>query len=155
MVGYVDPALDEPAFDADGYLRTGDLGYLDADGYVVITGRLKDVIVRNGENVSAKDVEDVLYTHPKVGDVAVIGVPDERTGERVCAVVALAAGTESLTLDEIVAFARASGMRTQAIPERLEIVAAVPRNATGKALKSQLRERFGDPVGARRTSSVQ
>ena len=76
MLGYLDASLDADAFDDEGYFRTGDLGTLDADGYVTITGRLKDVIIRKGENISAKEVEDLLYTHPKVADVAVIGLPD-------------------------------------------------------------------------------
>ena len=75
------------AFDEDGWFKTGDLGRIDADGMVTITGRVKDIIIRNMENVSAKEVEDVLFTHPDIADVAVIGVPDPKTGERVCAVV--------------------------------------------------------------------
>ena len=86
-LGYVDPSLDADAFDADGFFRTGDLGWLDADGYLVISGRLKDIIIRKGENISAKEVEDLLYEHPSVADVAVIGLPDPERGERACAVV--------------------------------------------------------------------
>ena len=86
--GYLDPSLDADAFDDDGYFRSGDLGIVDEDGYVTITGRLKDVIIRHGENISAKEVEDLLYAHPAVADVAVIGLPDPKTGERACAVVA-------------------------------------------------------------------
>ena len=73
--GYTDPSLDAEAFDDEGWFRTGDLGHLDPDGHVVLTGRLKDVIIRKGENISAKEIEDLLYQHPKVGDVAVIGLP--------------------------------------------------------------------------------
>ena len=76
--GYVDTSLDADAFDDDGWFRTGDLGRSTSDGYVVITGRLKDIIIRKGENISAKEVEDLLFTHPKVADVAVIGLPDAR-----------------------------------------------------------------------------
>ena len=83
--GYLDASLDAAAFDEHGYFRTGDLGCIDAEGYVVITGRLKDVIIRKGENIPAKEVEDLLYTHPKVAEVAVIGLPDAKTGERCCA----------------------------------------------------------------------
>ena len=90
--GYLDASLDAEAFDDDGYFRSGDLGIVDADGYVTITGRLKDVIIRHGENISAKEVEDLLYAHPAVADVAVIGLPDPKTGERACAVVALKEG---------------------------------------------------------------
>ena len=85
--GYIDPPLDAAAFDEQGYFRTGDLGVSTPRGYVTITGRLKDVIIRKGENISAKEVEDLLYEHPMVANVAVIGLPDKRSGERVCAVV--------------------------------------------------------------------
>jgi acyl-CoA synthetase (AMP-forming)/AMP-acid ligase II len=139
--GYLDPALDAEAFDGDGYFRSGDLGVVDADGYVTITGRLKDVIIRHGENISAKEVEDLLYTHPAVADVAVIGLPDPRTGERACAVMALAEGA-SLDLTSMAEFLRDQGLRVQAIPEQLEVVDAVPRNPAGKILKHDLRERF-------------
>ena len=85
--GYVDEAQTAEAFDEEGWFRTGDVGHLRPDGHLVITGRIKDIIIRKGENVSAKEVEDLLYTHPRVGAVAVIGLPDPSTGERVCAVV--------------------------------------------------------------------
>ncbi len=141
--GYTDPALDEEAFDEDGWFRTGDVGHLRADGHVVLTGRLKDIIIRKGENISAKEVEDVLYTHPKVGDVAVIGVPDQERGEMVCAVVERAADAEALTFDEMVAHCRAAGLMVQKTPERLEVVDALPRNQTlNKVLKYKLREQY-------------
>ncbi len=125
-----------------------------AEGYVTITGRLKDVIIRHGENISAKEVEDLLYTHPAVADAAVIGLPDPRTGERACAVVALADGA-SLDLAEVAAFLAGAGLRTQAIPEQLEVVDAVPRNPAGKILKHTLRERFGaSPVPGRQPASA-
>ena len=92
--GYTDPALTADAFDPDGFFRTGDLGVLRADGHVALTGRLKDVIVRKGENISAKEIEDLLYSHPKVIEVAVVGIPDATRGEMVCAVVQLAEGAE-------------------------------------------------------------
>ncbi len=139
--GYLDPALDADAFDDDGYFRTGDLGIVDEAGYVTITGRLKDVIIRHGENISAKEVEDLLYTHPAIADVAVIGLPDPKTGERACAVVAVRDG-EEFDFDAMVAFLREKELRTQAIPEQLELVDTVPRNPAGKILKTALRERF-------------
>jgi cyclohexanecarboxylate-CoA ligase len=142
--GYVDPALDRAAFDEQGRFRTGDLGHLDADGFVVITGRLKDVIIRKGENISAKEVEDLLYSHPKVADVAVIGLPDASVGERCCAVVACEAGVEPLGFDEMVAFLKARGLMLQKIPERLEFVDALPRNPAGKVLKRELQQRYSD-----------
>ena len=87
FLGYVDETLNADAFDADGWFRSGDYGRVDGDGNVVVTGRIKDAIIRNAENISALEIEGVLATHPAVADVAVIGVPDARTGERVCAVV--------------------------------------------------------------------
>ncbi len=140
--GYLDTRLDADAFDEQGFFRTGDLGIVDAEGFVTITGRLKDVIIRNGENVSAKEIEDLLYAHAKIADVAVIGVPDPRTGERVCAVVACREGVQPLAFDEMVAFLKAQRLMLQKIPERLELVDAVPRNPSGKILKRELRERF-------------
>lgn len=145
--GYLDPSLDAEAFDGDGYFRSGDLGVVDAEGYVTITGRLKDVIIRHGENISAKEVEDLLYTHPAVADVAVIGLPDPKTGERACAVVAV---TEGATFDlaSMVDYLREKGLRVQAVPEQLELVEAVPRNPAGKILKHTLRERFAPSAAA-------
>jgi acyl-CoA synthetase (AMP-forming)/AMP-acid ligase II len=139
--GYLDPSLDAEAFDEEGYFRSGDLGVVDADGYVTITGRLKDVIIRHGENISAKEVEDLLYAHPAVADVAVIGLPDPKTGERACAVVAVAEGGsfDFATMGE---YLRGQGLRVNAVPEQLELVDAVPRNPAGKILKHTLREQF-------------
>jgi acyl-CoA synthetase (AMP-forming)/AMP-acid ligase II len=129
--GYTDPALTRDAFDAEGYFRTGDLGKLRDDGHLVITGRIKDVIVRKGENVSAVEVEGVLYRHPKVAEVAVIGLPDQARGERVCAVVQLADGAGTLDLAEVAAFCREAGLMTQKIPEQLELRTDWPRAGTG------------------------
>ncbi|HZZ97507.1 MAG TPA: AMP-binding protein [Jatrophihabitantaceae bacterium] len=143
-VGYTDSAVNAEAFDANGWFRTGDLGVLRPDGHLRLTGRLKDVIIRKGENISARELEDVLFNHPKVGDVAVIGVPDEERGELVCAVVETAAGSEPITLDEVVVWCRDAGLMMQKIPERIEIVDSLPRNETlNKVLKFKLREQFG------------
>ncbi len=147
MSGYVDASLDGDAF-ADGWFRTGDLGIVDPDGYVVITGRLKDVIIRNGENISAKEIEDLIFTHPKVGDVAVVGLPDDRTGERVCAVVSTAPGHVPLTFAEMRAHLADQGLRAQAVPERLEHVEAIPRNPAGKITKQVLKDRFASVARA-------
>ncbi len=143
--GYTDPVLSAQSFDDQGYFRTGDVGHLRPDGHVVLTGRLKDIIIRKGENISAKEIEDLLYTHPKVGDVAVVGLPDRERGERVCAVVETAKGAEPLGFDEMVAHLRAAGLMTQKVPEQLEVVAALPRNETlNKVLKYKLREELAD-----------
>jgi acyl-CoA synthetase (AMP-forming)/AMP-acid ligase II len=139
--GYLDPGLDADAFDEEGYFRSGDLGIVDEDGYVTITGRLKDVIIRHGENISAKEVEDLLYAHPAVADVAVIGLPDPVTGERACAVVAVSEG-QSFEMDDMVTYLKERGLRVQSIPEQLELVEVVPRNPAGKILKHTLRDQF-------------
>jgi acyl-CoA synthetase (AMP-forming)/AMP-acid ligase II len=141
--GYLDESLNAAAFDEEGFFRTGDLGVVDAEGFVTITGRLKDVIIRKGENISAKEVEDLLYQHPGIEDVAVIGLPDEKTGERACAVVALNDAGAGLDLPEIAAFLKQRGLMVQKIPEQLERVETIPRNPTGKILKNELRQRFG------------
>jgi acyl-CoA synthetase (AMP-forming)/AMP-acid ligase II len=142
MRGYLDKTLDGAAFDDEGFFRTGDLGTVDAQGYVTITGRLKDVIIRKGENISAKEVEDLLYLHPKVADVAVIGLPDPDKGERACAVVAIKQGEDALAFTEMREFLKGKGLRTQAVPEQLELVDKVPRNPSGKILKHKLQERY-------------
>lgn len=142
FLGYMDAALNARAFDADGWFRTGDLGWLDADGYLTIAGRKKDIIIRKGENISAKEVEDLLGTHPAVADVAVIGVPDQTRGERVCAVVVPTPQTE-LRLADIAAWLERRGAARQKFPEQLELVTTLPRTATGKVRKSELRARFG------------
>jgi acyl-CoA synthetase (AMP-forming)/AMP-acid ligase II len=138
--GYTDASLNAAAFDDQGRFRTGDLGVRRDDGHITLTGRLKDVIIRKGENISAKEVEDVLYTHPKVGDVAVIGLPDRERGERVCAVVESAPGQGALTFEEMIDWCKQAGLMVQKIPEQLEVRAALPRNATLKVLKYQLRD---------------
>ena len=141
--GYVDRALDAAAFDEQGYFCTGDLGILGPRGHVQITGRSKDVIIRNAENISAQEVENLLYEHPTIADVAVVGVPHPSTGERACAVVVLEAGETRLSLNDLADFCRLRGLANQKIPERIEIVDALPRNALGKVLKRELRARYG------------
>ena len=139
--GYTDPDLNKDAFDADGWFRTGDLGVLRDDGHLSLTGRLKDVIIRKGENISAREVEEALYEHPAVGAVAVIGLPDPERGERVCAVVELVPGSV-FTVEEMTAQLEKVGLARQKFPEQLEIVEVLPRNATLKILKYELRDRF-------------
>jgi acyl-CoA synthetase (AMP-forming)/AMP-acid ligase II len=141
FLGYVDSSLDAEAFDADGWFRSGDRGRIDADGNVTVTGRIKDAIIRNAENISALEIEGVLATHPGVADVAVIGVPDERTGERVCAVVVAQPGAD-VTLATLFEHCQAKGLSKYKSPERLELVDELPRNLTGKVLKKDLRARF-------------
>jgi len=140
--GYANPALDADARDEQGFFRTGDLGIVAPTGHVTITGRVKDIIIRNAENIAASEIEDILHLHPSIADVAVIGLPDPRTGERACAVVKLADGVASITLVEIGDHCRELGLARQKVPEQLEIVDEVPRNAMGKIEKPALRKRF-------------
>ncbi|WP_030986293.1 class I adenylate-forming enzyme family protein [Streptomyces sp. NRRL S-1813] len=141
---YTDPALTAEAFAADGFFRTGDLGYLRPDGHLVLTGRLKDIIIRKGENISAQEIEDLVHAHPAVAEAAVIGLPDRERGERVCAVVTPAdPAAAPLTLDELTAHLRAAGLMTQKLPEQLETVGELPRGGPlNKVLKAVLRERY-------------
>jgi acyl-CoA synthetase (AMP-forming)/AMP-acid ligase II len=141
--GYVDASLDAEAFDADGYFRTGDLGQVDERGYITITGRLKDVIIRNMENISGREVEDAILTHPAVADVAAVGLPDPDTGERVCAVIVPAdpAATPP-TLTELCDHLARVGLNRRKHPERLEVAGALPRNAMGKVMKQELRRQL-------------
>ena len=142
-LGYLDASLDADAFDDLGWFRTGDLGVVDRDGFVSITGRLKDIIIRKGENISAKEIEDLLHGHPKVADVAVIGVPDDASGERACAVV-ITAGDTPITMDEMTEHLLRANLSRHKMPEQLEFVDALPRNPTGKVLKKDLRVQFGE-----------
>ena len=120
------------------------MGHIRPDGHVVLTGRLKDIIIRKGENISAKEIEDLLYAHPKVADVAVIGLPDRERGERVCAVVETARRAPSRSPStRWWRISTAAGLMAQKIPEQLEVVDALPRNETlNKVLKYKLREQF-------------
>jgi non-ribosomal peptide synthetase component E (peptide arylation enzyme) len=143
-LGYVDASLDAEAFDDEGFFRTGDLGNLDAEGHIAITGRLKDVIIRKGENISAKEVEDLLFTSPQVADAAVIGLPDPKSGERACAIVVPADPEHPPTLTDLFEFLKGEGLMVQKIPEQLELLDVLPRNPTGKVLKHELRKQYAD-----------
>ena len=149
MLGYTDPTLTADAFDDRGYFRTGDLGVVEPSGIVRITGRLKDIIIRKMENVSAQEVEELLSTHPAVADVAVLGLPDEHCGERVCAVIVAADHRNPPELAELGAHLRDLGLSTRKLPEQLEVLDALPRNAMGKVVKSELRARLTPDVAQR------
>lgn len=141
MKGYWNrPDATAEAIDAEGWFHTGDIGYLDNEGYLFICDRLKDMVISGGENVYPAEVESVLYTHPSIAEVAVIGLPDDKWGEAVTAVVALHSG-ESLSLEALREFATPHLARYK-IPLRLEIVESLPRNPAGKVLKFQLRKRY-------------
>jgi fatty-acyl-CoA synthase len=150
MKGYWNrPEATAEAIDAEGWFHTGDIGYLDADGFLYIVDRLKDMIISGGENVYAAEVENVLFAHPAIAEVAVVGAPDARWGEAVVAVAALEPDAD-LELEELRAFAGERLARYK-LPSRLELVAELPRNAAGKVLKQELRERVGRvPDDARR-----
>jgi acyl-CoA synthetase (AMP-forming)/AMP-acid ligase II len=142
MRGYVDSSLDAEAFTDDGWLHTGDMARFEDDGTVVITGRIKDIIVRKGENISAKEVEDVCYAHPKIADVAVLGIPDDERGEMAVAFVVPQDPADPPTLADVIAHCKSVGLMTQKIPERLEVIDAMPRNPSGKVPKHELRARL-------------
>ncbi|MEM7142349.1 MAG: AMP-binding protein [Actinomycetota bacterium] len=141
--GYTDASLEAEAFDGQGRFRTGDLGVQREDGHVSLTGRVKDIIIRKGENISAQEIEDVLYTLPQVANAAVIGIPDTERGEMVCAVIETTEGQADLTFDDMVAACNDAGLMRQKHPERLEIHdGPLPRNATMKILKYELRDLY-------------
>lgn len=142
MLGYLDPLADLEAFDGDGWFCTGDLGRLDERGNLIVTGRLDDVIAREGGSVSAREIEERLSTHARVAEAAVIVVPDPDAGERVCAVVRTADGTQDLTFDEMVDHLGSEGLQAWQLPDRLEIVAALPRGHDGSVRKHVLRDEF-------------
>jgi acyl-CoA synthetase (AMP-forming)/AMP-acid ligase II len=141
-VGYTDPELTTAAFDGDGWYRTGDLGVLDADGFLTITDRVNDVIIRGGENISAAEVEEVITALDEVAEVAVVAAPDARMGEHACAVVRLAPGVESLTLHDLTHALQQAGLARPKWPEELRIVADFPRTPSGKIRKVDLRQQL-------------
>ncbi len=139
--GYIDESLNAGVLDDDGRLCTGDLGWVDDLGHIHIDGRRKDIIIRNAENISAGEVEEVILTHPAVADAAVIGLPDPRTGERACAIVVLAPGA-TLALDALSAHCQESGLARFKCPEQLEFTDTLPRLPMGKVNKTVLRGQF-------------
>ena len=143
--GYLDSRLNDAAFTTDGFFRTGDLAAI-ADGAVTIRGRKKDIIIRNGENISAKEVEDLLYNHPAIADVAVVAVPDPGTGERACAVIVVRDGA-AITLADLTQHLADMGIAKQKFPEQLSIVEQLPRTASGKVQKHLLRQALSSVDG--------
>lgn len=138
FAGYTDAELNAASFLPGGWFLTGDIGRIDAEGYLAITDRKKDIIIRGGENVSSREVEDLLLAVPGVREAAAVGFPDARLGERICAVVTLD-GSEQVSLESIDAAFRAIGVARQKTPERLVIVEEFPRTPSGKVQKSDLR----------------
>jgi non-ribosomal peptide synthetase component E (peptide arylation enzyme) len=145
--GYTDPALDAEVFNPDGWLRTGDLGRLHPTGHLEVTGRLKDVIIRKGENLAPQEVEELLAGHPAIAEIAALGLPDPALGERMCVVLAPAPGHTAPGLAEITSFLTAAGLMRQKIPEQIEVVRALPRTGLGKVAKQALRKAYTRPEG--------
>ena len=144
FVGYVDPALTAQVFDDDGWYRTGDIGVLDDDGYLAITDRISDVIIRGGENVSAQEVEELLIQLDGVAEVAVVAAPDDRFGERAAAVFRLVEGADAPDLDSVRTHLAAAGLAKQKWPELLLRVDDLPRTPSGKIQKFRLRQSLKD-----------
>ena len=140
FVGYVQGrAFTEPFFDPEGWFTTGDRAIMDAEGFIRISGRTKDIIIRGGENIPVKEIEDLVLRHPAVREVALIAVPDERLGERACACVVLEEGA-SFDVEQLRAHLREHRVTPQLWPERVEVMAELPMTPSGKVQKFRLRE---------------
>ncbi|CAD5695123.1 medium-chain fatty-acid--CoA ligase [Escherichia coli] len=141
FMGYFDePELTARALDEEGWYYSGDLCRMDEAGYIKITGRKKDIIVRGGENISSREVEDILLQHPKIHDACVVAMPDERLGERSCAYVVLKSPHHSLSLEEVVAFFSRKRVAKYKYPEHIVVIEKLPRTASGKIQKFLLRK---------------
>jgi acyl-CoA synthetase (AMP-forming)/AMP-acid ligase II len=147
MLGYTNPEHTAEAFDEDGFFRTGDLGRLDEHGYITISGRKKDLIIRGGENISAKEIEDILHLNTAIQEAAVVAMPHPRLGETPCAYVVLRPGA-LLDFDQLKAFLEQALLARQKIPERLFVVKELPRTSSGKVLKHVLRARVASDMAA-------
>ncbi len=146
FVGYFRrPEFTHESYTPEGWFRTGDRGALDRDGYLSITGRSKDLIIRGGENIPVVEVENVLFAHPKIASVAIVGMPDPRLGERACAFVVPKPG-ESPTLAELVHFLEGKQLARQKFPERVEIVSEFPMTPSGKVQKFRLRQLIAEKL---------
>jgi non-ribosomal peptide synthetase component E (peptide arylation enzyme) len=145
LVGYLHPEDETESFDSQGYFRTGDLARWVDGAYLVVTGRAKDIIIRNGENISPKEVEDILIGHPQIAEVAIVGLPDPRTGERACAVIVpkAAPGPDVASLR---GYLDAQGVATFKAPEQVVIWDALPKNDAGKVLKHQIRAALAQKI---------
>jgi 3-phosphoshikimate 1-carboxyvinyltransferase len=151
FAGYLErPDLTADVFTADGWYRTGDLAIIDEAGFLHITGRVKDVINRGGEKIPVVEIENLLYQHPLVTDVAIVGMPDERLGERACAFVVAAQSDSRLAFTQMQDYLAKAGVSKYYCPERLEFNDALPRNPIGKIQKNILRERAATLVASKK-----
>lgn len=139
-IGYTDAALTESAFDEDGWYHTGDIGVLDDDGYLTITDRLSDIIIRGGENISAQEIEELMLGMDAIAEISVVAAPDERLGERAVAVVRLHEGRAAPTLEDVRTHLAAQGLARQKWPESVHEVTEFPRTPSGKVQKFKLRQ---------------
>jgi acyl-CoA synthetase (AMP-forming)/AMP-acid ligase II len=146
LVGYLHPDDEVGSFDSNGYFRTGDLARWVEDDYLVVTGRAKDVIIRNGENIAPKEIEDILVDHPGIAEIAVVGLPDTRTGERACAVI-VPTDQPRPDVASLRSFLRAQGVATFKAPEQVVIWEQLPRNDAGKVLKHQIQAALTETDG--------
>ncbi len=148
MIGYLNrPEDTAELYTPEGFSRSGDLGTMDADGYVRVTGRTKDIVIRGGMNISVREVEDKLAAHPGLADLAVVGMPDERLGEKVCCFVVAKEGLPAPTVEELRAYLTDRGVAIQKTPERVVAVDALPMTATGKVQKHLLRQQVAEGRG--------
>jgi cyclohexanecarboxylate-CoA ligase len=137
LVGYLHPEDEDESFDADGYFRTGDLARWVDEDYLVVTGRAKDIIIRSGENIAPKEIEDILIGHPGIAEITIVGLPDTRTGERACAVI-VPTDRPGPDVASLRSFLQAQGVATFKVPEQVVIWEELPRNNAGKVLKHQI-----------------
>ena len=153
MKGYYKmPKATASAIDADGWLHTGDLACRTPEGNYRITGRLKDMIIRGGENIYPKEIEEFIYTHPKVSDVQVIGVPDEAMGEEIMACIILKEG-EEMTSDEMKQYVR-DHMAKHKVPKYIDFVDSYPMNDAGKIQKFKMREMAVEKLGLQKAAGI-
>jgi len=141
MIEYLaNPEETEALFTKDGFSKSGDLGTMTEDGYVRVTGRTKDIVIRGGMNISVREIEEHLAHHPALRAFSVVGMPDERLGEKVCCYVVAASGHSAPTVDDMREYLLEQGMPIQKTPERVVVVDSLPMTATGKVLKHELRK---------------
>jgi acyl-CoA synthetase (AMP-forming)/AMP-acid ligase II len=145
LVGYLRTEDEASAFDAEGFFRTGDLAAWVDENYLVVTGRAKDIIIRNGENISPKEIEDLLGGHPEIAEVSIVGLPDARTGERACAVIVPKAAPGP-TVESLRSYLQREGLATFKFPEQVVLWKALPKNDAGKVLKHQIRAALKEPT---------